>query len=154
MAATYEEIRDRVAAQLRPMFEAGKLRGWQNGKDVDEADRPNGTPPLWRLEHECAKRLRGLPEAFTVLLGCPFAAHGWLEYEMNFPLREGARQRRMTQAGTSAGRAYRARILRVEACGKAGCALSYAMLLMARTRRWYRPVRGEEPTTAELRRAA
>lgn len=145
-ATSYEEIRDRIAAQLEPLFRAGKLRGWLDGVDTDMGRVPKkSTPPLWRLDDECAKRVRGLSEAFTVLLACPFAAHGWIHYEMNYPLREAKKEIHRTAADE-------ARILRTEACGKAGVALARDVLLMAREGRWYRPRRGEEPTMAELRR--
>lgn len=145
----YEEIRDRVANELRPKFEAGELRGWIESDHVkmeEEEHRRDFEPPLWRLEAECAKRLRSNAEAFVVLLHSPFAGTGWEQFEMDYGLRQ--------QHHSGKRKASPQAVMLAETRGKAGVALARDLLLIARTRRWYRPARGEEPTTAELRRAA
>ncbi len=139
----YRAAVERIATALEPKFRSGELRGWIDSDDVkmDEEEKRRGfEPPLWRLEDECARRLRSTEEAFAVLLNAPFAGQGWTEYEQNYPLR--------------ARRSDKERILHAEARGKAGVALARDVLLIARTRGWYRATRGEEPSTAELRRAA
>ncbi len=133
----YAAAVERIAKALEPKFRAGDLRGW-----IDDDDKARGLPPLWRLEDECAKRLRSTEEAFAVLLNAPFAGRGWTEYEQSLLRLE---RRRYPD---------KACILHAEARGKAGVALARDVLLIARTRGWYRATRGEEPSTAKLLRAA
>lgn len=60
LAQAYLAEVEAFAETLRPRFEAGELRGWWNGDGdrlgfAQEAGS-DWIPPLWRLEHLCARR--------------------------------------------------------------------------------------------------
>ncbi len=146
----YRAVLDRVATTLRPGFESGEYRGW-NDDDSDRMDTahrrhdPDYVPPEWRLEKECARQIADPKTAMTVLVCSLHAPYGWHTYEMNHDLRE--------QAGVVDGRydpVDVARVFHAELCGKAGVAMARDVLEIALERKWYMPDPSERPTAADL----
>lgn len=67
--AFYEAGVSLVAQLLRPRFESGELRGWQEGDEDKYGTQSDRTPPpLWRVEAACQRLFIATPFHALVVL--------------------------------------------------------------------------------------